>query len=132
MRHASYERAFAGRNLFLPRNKREEALALSAERWLGDCKKKRVWVDFERDEIVVDKVGNLGWATGEMRKIRKLGVYRTENAGDYTTVCDEMMGFLPSFIGLRELTLYLKLEEGDMASIEHVEKTIVKELALAK
>ena len=133
LQHSSYERAFAGRNLVrAPQNKRDESLVLSAETWLGECKEKRVWVDFERDEVVVDKLGPLSYANEEMEKIQRLGVYRTENARVFTTVCDEMMGVLPLFTGLKELSLYLKFEDGDSVTVEDVKKVIVKELVLAR
>jgi hypothetical protein len=43
---------------------------LSAETWLGECKEKRIWVDFERDEVVVDKLGPLSYANEGMKKIQ--------------------------------------------------------------
>jgi hypothetical protein len=43
-----------------------------------------------------------------------------------------MMDVLHLFTGLKELPLYLKFENGDSATVEDVEKVIVKELVLAR
>lgn len=133
LRHASYERAFAGRNLMkLTEIQRDKDLELSADKWLGECKEKRIWVDFERDEVVADKIGCLTYANEEIEKIRSLGIYRTDNADGYMIGNDEMVKFLPLFTGLRELSLYLKFEEGDLVVVEDLEKRLMKELALAR
>lgn len=135
-RHYDYEIAFAGVNLER-RNGGEEKLKQArigaAERWLGRLAKKRIWADFDRDEIVMDNPWGLQYVLNEEKKIRRLGKWTARTLSSYDlTEIRSWIPYLPEWTNLKQLSLHVRSGDGNVGKAQEIEDGIMRELERAR